>query len=255
MLLRSLGPRVNRTQALVLGFFLLAVTSLVVILAAAPEVYDQALRLAGRNKGGDRPPRGTDWLPHTAGHRRPAAMALDVLADSGRLPCPVLRVPVADLQLTGPEGRWPTLRWLSRTALGFRPPHRLRIWRCGHGGAGRCRTLRFRSRPDMQAAVDGSAADCPAGPLPQRPRVPPPQPHGCPQCRPPAGCRCPQAASAVAVWTSMAAGHADLARNPGASTEPDTVAAAAGRPGLPPGAGRTATLCCGHGRGSPEQGR
>jgi hypothetical protein len=36
---------VNRTQALVLGFFVLAVTSLLVILVAAPEVYDQALRL------------------------------------------------------------------------------------------------------------------------------------------------------------------------------------------------------------------
>jgi hypothetical protein len=36
---------VNRTQALVLGFFLMVLTSLVVILAAAPEVYDEALRL------------------------------------------------------------------------------------------------------------------------------------------------------------------------------------------------------------------
>ena len=36
---------VNRTQVLVLGFFLMALTSLVVILVAAPEVYDQALRL------------------------------------------------------------------------------------------------------------------------------------------------------------------------------------------------------------------
>jgi hypothetical protein len=36
---------VNRTQALVLGFFVVALTSLVVILVAAPEVYDQALRL------------------------------------------------------------------------------------------------------------------------------------------------------------------------------------------------------------------
>jgi hypothetical protein len=35
----------NRTQALVLGFFLLACTSLLVILVAAPNVYDQALRL------------------------------------------------------------------------------------------------------------------------------------------------------------------------------------------------------------------
>jgi cell division protein FtsW (lipid II flippase) len=44
------GTMVNRTQALVLGFFLLAVTSLLVILAAAPEVYDQALRLPTRNR-------------------------------------------------------------------------------------------------------------------------------------------------------------------------------------------------------------
>jgi hypothetical protein len=36
---------VNRTQALVLGFFLLAWTSLLVILATAPEAYNQALRL------------------------------------------------------------------------------------------------------------------------------------------------------------------------------------------------------------------
>ena len=36
---------VNRTQALVLGFFVVALASLVVILMAAPEVYDQALRL------------------------------------------------------------------------------------------------------------------------------------------------------------------------------------------------------------------
>jgi hypothetical protein len=36
---------VNRTQALVLGFFVVALASLVVILVAAPEVYDQALHL------------------------------------------------------------------------------------------------------------------------------------------------------------------------------------------------------------------
>jgi hypothetical protein len=35
---------VNRIQALVLGFFLLAWVSLIVILAAAPEVYDHRLR-------------------------------------------------------------------------------------------------------------------------------------------------------------------------------------------------------------------
>jgi hypothetical protein len=36
--------RLNRTQRLVLGFFILAWASLVTILLAAPEVYDQALR-------------------------------------------------------------------------------------------------------------------------------------------------------------------------------------------------------------------
>jgi hypothetical protein len=40
----------NRTQALVLGFFLLAWTSLLVILAGAPEVYDQALQLPAGNR-------------------------------------------------------------------------------------------------------------------------------------------------------------------------------------------------------------
>ena len=37
--------RLNRTQGLVLGFFVLAWASLVTILVATPEVYDQALRL------------------------------------------------------------------------------------------------------------------------------------------------------------------------------------------------------------------
>jgi hypothetical protein len=36
---------VNRTQALVLGFFVVALISLLVILLAAPDVYDRALRL------------------------------------------------------------------------------------------------------------------------------------------------------------------------------------------------------------------
>ena len=44
---------VNRTQALVLGFFVLVWTGLVAIFAAAPEVYEQALRLppGGRSAG------------------------------------------------------------------------------------------------------------------------------------------------------------------------------------------------------------
>jgi hypothetical protein len=40
------------------------------------------------------------------------------------------------------------------------------------------------------------------------------------------------------VGPPMSAGGADLARNPGASAEPDTAAVSAGRPGLRPGAGR-----------------
>ncbi len=39
------GSRLNRTQGLVLGFFILAWIGLVTILVAAPEVYEQALRL------------------------------------------------------------------------------------------------------------------------------------------------------------------------------------------------------------------
>jgi tetrahydromethanopterin S-methyltransferase subunit D len=40
----------NRTQTLALGFFLLAWTSLLVILVGAPKVYDQALRLPTGNR-------------------------------------------------------------------------------------------------------------------------------------------------------------------------------------------------------------
>src|SRR4029453_6204510 len=44
---------VNRTQALVLGFFLVVWVSLLVILVAAPEVYDQALRLPNGHDGAE----------------------------------------------------------------------------------------------------------------------------------------------------------------------------------------------------------
>jgi hypothetical protein len=92
----------NRTQVLVLGFFVLAVTSLLVILVAAPEVYDQALRLPSGSRrlevaflatlsgfiallavGVIRRWRWTFWL-----------ILVAFLAG-------VLRVPVAILQLTG----------------------------------------------------------------------------------------------------------------------------------------------------------
>jgi ABC-type transport system involved in multi-copper enzyme maturation permease subunit len=94
---------VNRTQALVLGFFLMTLASLAVILAAAPEVYDQALRLPSDSPrwmaltflaalavfigflaiGVVRRWRWTFWL-----------ILVAFLAG-------VLRVPVAALQLTG----------------------------------------------------------------------------------------------------------------------------------------------------------
>src|SRR5918997_2701579 len=45
MWLEHLG--LNRTQQLVLGFFVLAWVALIAILAAAPEVYEQLLRLPG----------------------------------------------------------------------------------------------------------------------------------------------------------------------------------------------------------------
>jgi hypothetical protein len=44
---------VNRTQALVLGFLLLAWTSLVAILAAAPETYDEVLRLPAGSRAAE----------------------------------------------------------------------------------------------------------------------------------------------------------------------------------------------------------
>jgi hypothetical protein len=64
---------VNRTQALVLGFFVVASLGLLVILVAAPGVYDQALRL----------PAGSE--------------VADIAFLGG-----TLRVPVAILQITGP---------------------------------------------------------------------------------------------------------------------------------------------------------
>lgn len=49
----SVGARAvaNRTQSLVVGFFALVWVSLVAILAAAPAVYDQALRLPPGDRG------------------------------------------------------------------------------------------------------------------------------------------------------------------------------------------------------------
>jgi hypothetical protein len=142
---------VNRTQALVLGFFLMALASLLAILLAAPEVYDQALRLPGTGRcDGDRLPGGTDCFHHVAGGRCRAAVALGVLADPGRVPgrgaacasghlavdrCPARRHSNLVCRLPGPywsgparhrtghAGRLSTLRRLGSLLTEQRPCH------------------------------------------------------------------------------------------------------------------------------------
>ena len=94
---------VNRTQALVLGFFLMGLTSLVVILAAAPDIYDQALRL---------PSNSPRWMALTLLARLGVFIGLLAVGVLRRwrwtfwvilvaFLAGVLRVPVAGLQLTG----------------------------------------------------------------------------------------------------------------------------------------------------------
>jgi hypothetical protein len=94
---------VNRTQALVLGFFLMVLASRAVILAAAPEVYDQAFRL---------PPSWPRWVAFgflAALSGFIGLMAIGVLRRwrwafwliMVAFLAGVLRVPVAGLQVTG----------------------------------------------------------------------------------------------------------------------------------------------------------
>jgi len=94
--------KVNRTQALVLGFFLVVWVSLLAILMAAPEVYDQALSLPGDGGGAE-----IAFLAALTGfimllavsvvRRWRWAFWLILVAFLAG----VLRVPVAMLQLTG----------------------------------------------------------------------------------------------------------------------------------------------------------
>jgi hypothetical protein len=94
---------VNRTQVLVLGFLLLAWTSLLIILAAAPAVYDQALRLPT----GDRRTAEIGFLAAISGFI--ALLGVGVVRRWRwtfwlvlvAFLFGVLRVPVATLQLTG----------------------------------------------------------------------------------------------------------------------------------------------------------
>jgi hypothetical protein len=93
---------VNRTQTLVLGFFLVVWISLLVILLAAPEVYDQALRLPA-----DRP--GVEIVFLVALSGLIALLGIGVLRRwrwafwliMVAFLFGVLRVPVALLQVTG----------------------------------------------------------------------------------------------------------------------------------------------------------
>ena len=94
---------VNRTQVLVLGFLLLAWTSLLIILAAAPAVYDQALRLPT----GDRRTAEIGFLAAISGFI--ALLGVGVVRRWRwtfwlvlvAFLFGVVRVPVAILQLTG----------------------------------------------------------------------------------------------------------------------------------------------------------
>jgi hypothetical protein len=94
---------VNRTQALVLGFFLVVLGSLVVIFAAAPEVYDQALMLPASW------PRWTEIAFLLVLSAFIVLLAISVLRRwrwtfwliLAAFLAGVLRVPVAILQLTG----------------------------------------------------------------------------------------------------------------------------------------------------------
>jgi hypothetical protein len=93
---------VNRTQALVLGFFGVALASLLVILVAAPDVYDQALRLPDRSRVAE-----VAFLAVLTGFL--GLLAVGVLRRWRWIfwlvlvafLAGVLRVPVAILQLTG----------------------------------------------------------------------------------------------------------------------------------------------------------
>jgi hypothetical protein len=94
---------INRTQALVLGFALMAWASLVVILAVAPDVYDQALMLPSRHR------RLAEVAFLTALSLFLALLALGTVRRWRWIfwlilvafLAGVLRVPVAVLQLTG----------------------------------------------------------------------------------------------------------------------------------------------------------
>src|SRR5262249_27953054 len=84
----SVVSRLRQTQLLVLGFLAAAWLSLVAILAVAPEVYDQALKLPPwpPGPGGRRLPGRAHRLPHRAGLWVRPPLALDLLADPHRLP-------------------------------------------------------------------------------------------------------------------------------------------------------------------------
>jgi hypothetical protein len=92
---------VTRTQALVLGFFLVVWVSLLVILVAAPDVYDQALSLPGG--------RGTEFAFLAALSGLIGLLVVGVVRRWRwtvwlilvAFLFGVLRVPVAMLQLTG----------------------------------------------------------------------------------------------------------------------------------------------------------
>jgi hypothetical protein len=99
---------INRVQALVLGFLLMAWISLVVILVAAPEMYERRLRsLPGPAHRGDRLCRSAHRVHCASVDWRTPAMAWMFWLILIAFLFGVLRIPVAVLQLSGqmtPDG-------------------------------------------------------------------------------------------------------------------------------------------------------
>ncbi len=113
--------RIDWTQALELGFFVVGWASLLLILIVAPDVYDEALRIPAGSTGAALGFfTGLSVFPASTRNRRGPPMALDILADPGRVYCWLLRVPAGILDLAGFIGHTgPTWYVLFRMALGL----------------------------------------------------------------------------------------------------------------------------------------
>ena len=163
---RVFSGMVNQTQALVLSFLLVAWLGLGAILAVAPEIYDQSLRLLA---GGGPLPGRDRRLHYSTRDRGVLRLALNVLAGSwwpSWLACP-LPLPAASVAY--------------QLALSY--PHRSRRARPRRGS---CSSPRSQSTRSMRTAIatsrkritierDRSTAVAPGG-------LSRPKWCGCPKC-------------------------------------------------------------------------